>query len=236
MNRHALRISLMVAMFSMATWSRALLAAPLDQLPTAPSYSAPALYNLGNSYARAGEPALAVLSYERARLLAPMDPDIRANLSHVRESAGLPTNPDRWWSPHDRLADANTMYWIGLLGLALAGAGFLLRRLRADHRTALTAMAIAGLVLTTWSLCDAIATASVLNESVVMRTAPASASPISGAEPLFTVPQAEVVTVRDAHQGFWLIRDSRGREGWVARSDLTPIIPNHESSLGTPLT
>jgi hypothetical protein len=221
----ALTISLSVGMLALTAWSSASRAATADQPGMGAPYSAPALYNLGNSYARAGQPALAVLSYERARLLAPMDPDIRANLAHVRESAGLSFNPDSWWSPHDRLADANTMYWVGLFGLALAGAGFLLRRLRADHRTALTAMAIAGLVLTTLSLCDAIATASVLNESVVMRTAPASASPISGAEPLFTVPQAEVVIVRDAHQGFWLIRDPQGREGWVARNDLTPIIP-----------
>jgi len=34
-------------------------------------YSAAGLYNLANSYARAGQPGMAVLNYERARLLAP---------------------------------------------------------------------------------------------------------------------------------------------------------------------
>ena len=53
-------------------------------------YSAPALYNLANAYARAGKPGLAVLNYERAKLLEPNDPDIDANLRHVREAAGLP--------------------------------------------------------------------------------------------------------------------------------------------------
>src|SRR5271170_4000942 len=51
-----------------------------------PAYSADGLYNLANSYARAGKPGLAVLSYERAALLAPDDPDINANLAYVRTS------------------------------------------------------------------------------------------------------------------------------------------------------
>src|SRR6266446_5684769 len=53
-------------------------------------YSAPALYNLANAYARTGKPGLAVLNYERARLLEPNDPDLDANLRHVREAVGLP--------------------------------------------------------------------------------------------------------------------------------------------------
>src|SRR5271154_2724545 len=58
--------------------------------PQPAGYSAAALYNLGNAYARTGKPGLAVLNYERARLLEPNDPDINANLRHVREAAGLP--------------------------------------------------------------------------------------------------------------------------------------------------
>ena len=55
--------------------------------PSQPQYSADGLYNLANSYARAGKPGLAVLNYERAALLAPDDPDINANLEYVRTSA-----------------------------------------------------------------------------------------------------------------------------------------------------
>ena len=51
--------------------------------PTEPGYSADGLYNLANSYARAGKPGLAVLNYERADLLKPNDPDIEANLRYV---------------------------------------------------------------------------------------------------------------------------------------------------------
>jgi hypothetical protein len=205
-------------------------AATVDLPQTPESYSAPALYNLGNAYARSHNPALAVLNYERALVLAPMDPDIRANVREVRASAGLPAPPGGWLSEHDRFADPNAMYWLGLFGLTLAGASFLVRRFYAYHRRACTVAAAVGVLLTTLSVCDALATASILNESVVMQTAPAGASPIYGAPPLFTAPAAEVVSVRGEHQGFMLIRDSRGREGWVARDDLTPVIPSRATS------
>jgi len=199
--------------------------AAADQPQSPPVYSAPALYNLGNSYARAGKPAMAVLNYERARVLAPTDPDIQANLRHVRETAGLPAQSGHWLQQHSRLANPDTMYWLGVIGLALAGVSLLLRRLKFKYRGALAAAASLGLLLTALGVWDSAATAAILDESVVMQSSPASASPIAGAEPLFTVPQAEVVSVRDQHGEFALIRDPSGREGWVARANLTPIIP-----------
>ena len=61
--------------------------------PSQPRYSADGLYNLANSYARAGKPGLAVLNYERAALLAPNDADINANLEYVRAGAGVRPEP-----------------------------------------------------------------------------------------------------------------------------------------------
>ena len=49
--------------------------------------SAALLYNLGNSQYRMGEFGRAILSYERARLLTPRDPDLLANLSLARKAA-----------------------------------------------------------------------------------------------------------------------------------------------------
>lgn len=225
MNKAPLVLALSVALFGLGSWIGGATRAATVDLPQTEPYSAAVLYNLGNAYARSRNPALAVLNYERALLLAPMNPDIRANLRQVRASAGLPAPTDAWLTENDRLADPNTMYWLGLFGLALAGASLLLRRFYAYHRRAFTVAAAVGVLLTTLSICDALAAASILNEAVVMQTASASASPINGATPLFTAPAAEVVSIRGEHQGFTLIRDSRGREGWVARNALMPIIP-----------
>jgi len=206
---------------------------PVQQPPLQSSYSADAMYDLGNSYARMHRPALAVLNYERARVFAPADPDIRANLRHVRESVGVPPPSGGWLSQHDRWANPNTMYWIGVFGLALAGTGVLLRRLwTSSRRTATTTVTAVGVALMALALGDAFATASTLHESVVMFATPAGASPVSGADPLFIVPLADLVNVRDEHGGFELIVDSQGREGWVASRDLQPVIPRSEAARG----
>jgi hypothetical protein len=82
--------------------------------------------------------------------------------------------------------------------------------------------------MTLLSVADAVATVPLLNEAVVMQSSPACASPVAGADPQFTVPAAEVVHMRDQHGGFVLITDSQNREGWLPRSNVTPIIPAQE--------
>lgn len=63
--------------------------ASYEQLIDQAGFSAPALYNLANSYALAGKTGLAVLNYERALRLAPGDSDIAGNLELVRKESGL---------------------------------------------------------------------------------------------------------------------------------------------------
>src|ERR1700677_2659146 len=200
---------------------------PVDAQPAAPAdYSAARLYNSANAYARSGNTALAVLAYERARVLAPMDPDLRSNLRRVRESAGLPAGSGSWLQEYGRFASPNTLYWIGIAGLVLGGVCLLARRRHARFRGALLAGAVIGFAAVGASAFNAAATFSVLSESISLRQAPASVSPVAGADPLFQVPAAATVRVLDRHGGFELIRDSQGREGWVAASDLAPLIPD----------
>src|SRR5882762_10338729 len=92
----------------------------------APSgYSAPALYNRANAYARAGKPGLAVLNYERAKLLEPNDPDIEANLRHVREAVGLPPESRNRFERMAEIASPRILAWVGALGLLIAAASML---------------------------------------------------------------------------------------------------------------
>src|SRR5579871_2411722 len=88
-----------------------------------PKYSADALYNLGNSYARAGKPGLAVLSYERAALLAPGDADINANLEYVRAAAQVPVRPQSHFAQLVLATNPAQAAWLAVLGVALVGAG-----------------------------------------------------------------------------------------------------------------
>jgi hypothetical protein len=186
------------------------------------STSAAALYNLGNAYARQGKPALAVLNYERALILAPRDQDVAANLRQVRQSAGIANEPPSF-SDRLRWVGPDTGYWLGCTGLLLAGAGWLLLSFRQPRRFASRLILGAGLILIAFSINDAFSLERLMQRSVVLQSAAASASPISGTDPIFTVPTATVVQRQGEHAGFSLIRDPQGRVGWVPRGQLLPI-------------
>jgi hypothetical protein len=188
-------------------------------------YSAAGLYNLANSYARAGKPGMAILNYERARLLSPGDPDVLANLRLVRASAHLPPETP---GSLDRLATVVSPFWIawiGALGLTLVGAGLVAAQLSSRYRPARGAAILLGLAMLGLALCDALALWPRLHQGVVVSAAtPVRVSPVPMGEPLFSLPEGEKVKITAEHDGFALI-ETRGRAGWVSDSSLAPIVP-----------
>jgi hypothetical protein len=189
-------------------------------------YSAPQLYNLANASARDGKPGLAVLNYERARLLAPSDPDVQANLRYVLEAAGLPAVTGNWFDRHAGLLRSNSCFWLGCIGILLVGAGEIARRVYPRQRTAFGAVSAAGLSGIILALCAAAALWPVMSEAVVI--APTTAqrlAPATLADPLSTLHEAQIVTVEAQRQGFALVQTKAGLAGWVLRADLAPIVP-----------
>jgi tetratricopeptide (TPR) repeat protein len=191
------------------------------------SYSAAALYNLGNAYARAGKPGAAVLNYERARLLDPGDPDIEANLRHVRDAAGLTPESPSHFSRVATMAGPRILAWVGLLGLLIAGVSLVARPLYPGHRRKLSIAGLAGFALMGTTLCNAIALWPTLHAAVVIApSAPVRVAPVPNEEPSFVLPEAELVTVIAEHDGFVLIRAKTGRAGWVPDANLALVVPN----------
>ena len=189
-------------------------------------YSAAGLYNLANSYARAGKPGLAILNYERAGLLAPGDPDIQANLRHVREAAHLPAErPDSL----DRVASIATPFWaawIGVLGLAILGASLVAAQLSSHHRLLRRTATLVGAFMVILTCCDALALWPRLHQGIVIAAAtPVRVSPVPMGDPLFTLPEGEKVKITAEHDGFALIETRAGRVGWVTHSNLAPLVP-----------
>jgi hypothetical protein len=189
-------------------------------------YSAAGLYNLANSYARAGKPGMAILNYERASLLAPGDPDIQANLRFVRASAHLPAEtPDTL----DRIAKIASPFWmslLGVLGLLIVGASLILAQLSSRHRLARGAATLLGVTMIGLTFCSALALGSRLHEGVVIAAAtPVRVSPVPMGDPLFSLPEGEKVKITAEHEGFDLIETRAGRAGWISNSNLAPLVP-----------
>jgi len=196
-------------------------------------YSAPALYNLANAYARAGKPGLAVLNYERARLLEPNDPDIDANLRHVREAVGLPPESRNRFERVADIASPRILAWVGVLGLLIAGVSALARWLYPRHRRKLLAATLVGLSLVGATICSGVALWPIMHEAVVItQAAPVRVSPVPLEEPLFVLPEASIVRIMGKHDEFVLIRTEAGRTGWAQRSSLAFIMPKRITSDG----
>lgn len=189
-------------------------------------YSAPALYNLANAYARAGKPGLAVLNYERARLLEPNDSDIDANLRRVREMSGLPPEARNGFERISGLASPRTLAWVGVLGLLTAGAAALARRVYPRHRRKLLAATLLGICLLGVAITNGVALWPIMHEAVVITpTAEVRDSPVPMGEPSFVLREAEIVKTSARHDRFVLIQSRAGRKGWVSSENLAPIVP-----------
>jgi hypothetical protein len=195
-----------------------------------PGYSSATLYNLANSYARSGKPGMAVLNYERASLLAPNDPEIQANLRHVRNAAHLPVDSPSGFERLARIGTPTVAFWVGMLGLAIFGTGLIAAQLSMRYRKLRMTAMLLGIGMLALPFCNAVVLWPALHKGVIIAaTAPVRVSPVPMAEALFALREGEMVSITAEHDGFALVRTPSGRTGWVADANLAPIIPRKSS-------
>ncbi len=200
--------------------------AGLAQAAQPSRYSADGLYNLGNSYARAGKPGLAVLSYERAALLAPGDPDITANLSYVRASAHISTKSLGTFARASQALSPTWAAWLGVVGVVLAGLALLAKRMKPGLRWVRAGGVVLGVALVALAVSSAISLWPQMHEAVVLiDKTPARVSPVPMGDAAFSLPEAETVTMTAAYGDFILVRTRDGRSGWVTRTNIGAVLP-----------
>jgi hypothetical protein len=125
-----------------------------------------------------------------------------------------------------RIASPTVISWIGVLGLLIAGVSMLSREALPAHRGKLLAVALAGFCLIGVTLGSAVAVWPTLHQAVVVGHAvPVRVSPTLIEEPIFTLPEAEIVSVKGEHDGFMLIKTGAGRTGWAPDANLALIAP-----------
>jgi hypothetical protein len=189
-------------------------------------YSAARLYNIANSYARMGKPGMAILNYQRAGLLSPNDPDIEANLQYVRTSAHLPGEVRGTFDRIARIASPLLLSWIGAFGLGVVGASMIAAHFSPRHRLLRGSAMLLGLSMLGLTICNGVALWPILHEGVIITAAtPVRVSPVPMGDPLFSLPEGETVKIAAEHESFALIETRAGRTGWVAHSNLAPIVP-----------
>jgi tetratricopeptide (TPR) repeat protein len=189
--------------------------------------SAPVFFNLANAQVAEGKIGPAILNYERALWLAPNDPDIAANLALARRKAGV--EPESY----SRLsAIAHSMTWIGWSVIATAmlwllAAALPLKRMLPGARPALNAVAVlSALVLLAAITAMTLRWRDLGRAIVTAPETPARVSPVSIVPPSFTLHAGEPVSIKSAHGAFLLVANGQGREGWVSRETVTPVVNN----------
>lgn len=220
----ALKISMLTV--ALALWAGPTLAQTSQAAPSQRSYSADALYDLANSYARAGKPGLAVLSYERAALLAPGDPDISANLAYVRASAQVSIEPRSGFARLIQATSPTLAAWLGVSGIALVGIGLVVMKV-ASRFPWIAGSAIAlGVAQIALTASNALLLWPSMHEAVVLIDQTAvRVSPVPMADTEFVLREADSVRMMGDHDEFVLIQTSDGRSGWVARANLGAVVP-----------
>lgn len=195
-------------------------------------YSPSLLFDLANAYLRAGHLGEAILWYERARLLAPRDPDIAANLRQARRAANLPLPPEGdAWSRLEERVSPDGWSMLASAALFLAAALALAARFGRARRTSgtgrLLALGIAaaivlaaGAALLAAARLRASDRAVILGPDPALRVAPYEEATVSSA-----LDPGDLVRVERNHEGFRLVRTEDGRAGWVRDASAQPIVP-----------
>ncbi len=193
-------------------------------------------YNLGNTWFRQDKLGLAVLNYERARRLAPRDPDILANLKFARQRLGVEevNTPPQAGKRFLRSAIGShtstewglcelTTLWLSVLAV---GAWIYLPRMRAG----LLVMAVAGFTgfaVSTFALSyQAINDHTAPEAIVVVTAAEARFAPMPDSTIHFRLVEGTDVEVRE-DRGQWLfVERADGQQGWVKSETLGRIGPS----------
>ena len=188
--------------------------------------SAPVLFNLANADYRNGKLGLAILNYQRAQFLAPGDADIAFNLHIARAKAGLADRPMGWFDQAACFFSLNTLSWLGGAALLLIAAGFVARQLTQRIQFGWRAGMMASVcVLLAAMLAVGIRWSELREAIVTVKNTPVYISPVTVAQPLYTLAEGQAVAVQKPHGEFVLVETSDGHRGWVKSADVSPLMP-----------
>jgi tetratricopeptide (TPR) repeat protein len=219
------------ASFNAGDFSKAAIA--YESLIAKNGATASTLYNLGNSRFRLKEYGPAILAYERASLLSPRDPDVRANLKLARQAAASydesETHP--WWQSVLLALSLHEWSWVVIIGAMLPALATLAWGLAGFSRPWLKRSAIAALVV-------GILVGSLGSFALWHRRDERNLAIITAAEPtlrLSPFPEAasagspgtgRIVRLGDRSNGWVHVSVSGSTlSGWLPEKDAPPLMP-----------
>lgn len=184
-------------------------------------------YNLGNAYYKTSQFTLAILNYERAKLLAPNDEDIEFNLlvanqkvvDSIQELPGIFIV--RWWNALVNSQTTDTWATISILGfivfLVMLGLYFFARSGDVKRVSFWAGCFLLGFTIFTWSFAAKQKSRMVNhNFAIIMQpTVTVKSSPSEKGTNLFVVHEGLKVKITDKLENWVEIRLADGNKGWL---------------------
>ena len=186
------------------------------------------LFNAGNAAFKAGHLGKAIAAYRQAELLAPRDPELRANLAFVRNQVqGATLRESRWqtWVSTLTLNEGAILtavfFWtmLGLLTLRQLKPA-LAPKLHTATRLTVALAIVSGAVLT-------LQAANRFNASIAVVTsaeATARSGPFDEAQSVFTARDGTELKVLDRHDGWTQVVNNAGKIGWLS-AKIIAVLP-----------
>ena len=183
-------------------------------------------YNLGNTQHRLRAYPEAIVSYERAFVLAPTDPDIQANLSLTREAANVEAPVSPFLSPLGYQLSWNSWSWVLIIGFwGLLATLLFAKPLQLPGLWRNTLWLLFGVILilsllgqATWFETDN--RAIILAKDSSLRLAPTASSPVES-----RVSSGSAVTVLNSYGEFYRVRADSEATGWILQNAVEKIRP-----------
>lgn len=194
--------------------------------------SAAIYYNLGNTYQRLGEFGPAILSYERAKLITPRDPDLLANANRARKEGSVfeTTEGEGPVYPFFNYYSLNEWSWI-LVGAAFAGAGIIffagLKRLnrRWMRRLAIAGVCVSVLVIGIASTVRMLRSSESELAVVISKEAVIRLSPFETAESVGSPSPGRMVELGKSEGEFrYVTIPDQELSGWMADGEFEALI------------
>lgn len=200
-------------------------------------FSSPELFvNLGHAFQKKKMFGKAILNYERARLMAPNDEILLADLALARKKAGLDEVVldnrfflSKWWENLRNLEPPNVWAWVSvwLVWLSAAGAWLFWKgNSLTIKRLGLLAVAVFSPVflLTLFLAMSSASRGLDSGEAIVVeKSAALLPSPDASVEEIANLPEGSKVQLWEKIGDWWKAVSLAGEEGWVLDSAIERI-------------
>ena len=189
-------------------------------------YSAPVLFDLGNSLYRQGDLGQAILAYKRGLWLDPSDADIAANLQLAQKQAGVAITEPRPTDKFTRILSASGWACLGCAAWTVFCVSLLARRIVAQFQALFFTTGFGSAIVLAVAIAAMVISSRDLSEAVVTdKKAAALISPFPAAQTVFSPAVGESVTVQKAYNDFLLVTDHAGHSGWISKAQVSQVIP-----------